>query len=83
MLCILLRPKKQDQTLLWTCVTGACGGVNSRYAKFKIYRNEIRLHPNYTMLSTVGDLTISKFFFCFDSLRPINNLSVIPGLNQY
>ena len=26
---------KQDQTLLWTCVAGACRCVNSRYAKFK------------------------------------------------
>ena len=26
----------------------------------QIYRNEIRLHPNYTMLSTVGDVTLSK-----------------------
>ena len=52
--------KKQDQTLLWTCVAGARRCVNSRYAKFKVYRNEIRLHPNFTMLSTVGDLTISK-----------------------
>ena len=26
---------EQDQTLLWTCVTGAHRCVNSRYAKFK------------------------------------------------
>ena len=32
---MLVFRRKQDQTLLWTCVAGACRCVNSRYAKFK------------------------------------------------
>ena len=35
-ICLLnLRFIKQDQTLLWTCVAGACRCVNNQYAKFK------------------------------------------------
>ena len=41
--------KKQDQTLLWTCVAGAYRCVNSRYAKFKY----TGMKSDYTKLHNV------------------------------
>ena len=58
---------KQDQTLLWTCVTGAhlyC--VNNQYAKFKYTGMKSVLatdYTKYTKYSTVGgvDMKMSTF----------------------
>ena len=48
---------KQDQTLLWTCVAGACLCVNSRYAKFKYTGIPGRVAQSVTCLVTDAKLT--------------------------
>ena len=41
--------------------------------KVQINRKEIRLHSNFTMLSTVGDITISK----------LNTQNILSNLHKY
>ena len=63
----ILNPPRINLVMLQTRLNSALGlrrrctsMCEQSMCKVQIYRNEIRLHPNYTMQSTVVDLTISE-----------------------